>query len=152
MHLNSSRSNRSSVTLYLFIPDPSCFKKQQKKSYYINLRHVNHDVTLGSVNSLASIPFDEPYWLGIAVNGGNELSRIEFTSAAYSLNAGAVDDNAISSEHIQDGSISLADIGQNGAQDNQVIKWNGHNWAPAEDQSDSGGVTDHGALARIIHK
>ena len=34
------------------------------------------------------ISFDKPYWLGISIAGGSELTpRIELTSSAYSLNA-----------------------------------------------------------------
>ena len=48
------------------------------------------NVKLGEVNPL-DLPFDEVYWLGIIIDGGTELSpRIEFTSSAYSLNAGSV--------------------------------------------------------------
>jgi hypothetical protein len=44
------------------------------------------NVILGSVNPL-TLPFDKQYWLGIAVEGGSELTpRIKLTSSAYSLN------------------------------------------------------------------
>ncbi len=43
------------------------------------------NVNLGSSSSL-NLPFDKPYWLGVAVGSGSELSpRIELTSSAYSL-------------------------------------------------------------------
>ncbi|MDZ7338121.1 MAG: hypothetical protein ONB30_06260 [candidate division KSB1 bacterium] len=43
------------------------------------------NVTLGSVVPL-SLPFDKPYWLGVTVGGGAELSpRIALTAAPYSL-------------------------------------------------------------------
>jgi len=43
------------------------------------------NVNLGNVSSL-TISFDKPYWLGITVGAGSELSpRIELTSSAYSL-------------------------------------------------------------------
>ncbi len=39
-------------------------------------------VMLGSVNSLVSVPFDKPYWLGIRVDGGSELApRIPLASS-----------------------------------------------------------------------
>jgi hypothetical protein len=42
---------------------------------------------LGILNPI-SIPFDQPYWLGIRVGGGAELApRIRLTSAAYSFRA-----------------------------------------------------------------
>lgn len=45
------------------------------------------NVTLGAINPL-DLPFDEQYWLGIAVEGGDELSpRVLLTAAAYSMNS-----------------------------------------------------------------
>ncbi len=44
------------------------------------------NVMLGKVNPL-TIPFDEPYWLGISVNGGAELTaRTPLAASPYSLN------------------------------------------------------------------
>lgn len=69
------------------------------------------NVILGSLANLASIPFDEPYWLGITVEPpSTELPRIELTSSAYSMNARSVMDDVVTSAKIQDGSISDADI------------------------------------------
>jgi len=43
-------------------------------------------VILGSVTSLAALPFDQPYQLGITVNNGGELTpRLPFTAVPYSL-------------------------------------------------------------------
>ncbi len=54
-------------------------------------------VTLGSSAPLAPA-FDQPYWLGIAVGTGAELTpRVELTSTAYSLTARSVTDSAITS-------------------------------------------------------
>ena len=48
------------------------------------------NVVLGSVNPLA-LSFDAPYWLGITVGSGAELTpRVRLTSAPYSLNANKV--------------------------------------------------------------
>jgi hypothetical protein len=44
------------------------------------------NVLLGSVASLSALTFDAPYYLGVAVNGGAELSpRIALASSPYSL-------------------------------------------------------------------
>jgi hypothetical protein len=49
------------------------------------------NVILGSGSSL-TLPFDKPYWLGIAVNRGVELTpRIQLTSSAYSFRARLAD-------------------------------------------------------------
>ncbi len=53
-------------------------------------------VVLGSVTPLTAIPFDVPYWLGIAVGGGTEMApRVQLASSPYGLSlrlpfAGAV--------------------------------------------------------------
>ncbi len=63
------------------------------------------NVILGSATPL-TIPFDKPYWLGISVEGTTELlPRVELTSAAYSLNARAVVDSAITGSKIADGAV-----------------------------------------------
>jgi hypothetical protein len=50
---------------------------------------------LGSVNPL-ELPFDEQYYLGIAVGEGPELSpRIALTSSAYSFRARSIDDGQV---------------------------------------------------------
>ena len=46
--------------------------------------------------------------------------------------------NSIDSSMIQDGSIQLADIGPNGADTNQVIKWDGANWVASDQQGSPG--------------
>lgn len=69
------------------------------------------NIILGSLVNLSSVPFDEPYWLGITVEPpSTELPRIEFTSSAYSLNARSIIDNAVTSTKIQDGTIVDGDI------------------------------------------
>jgi len=48
------------------------------------------NVNLGSVNAL-NLAFDAPYWLGVSVNGGAELTpRRQLTAAPYSLSSQAV--------------------------------------------------------------
>lgn len=68
------------------------------------------NVILGSSVSLAPVPFDEAYWLGITVAPGTELPRIELTSSAYCLNTRSIVDDAVTGAKIQDGSISDVDI------------------------------------------
>lgn len=63
------------------------------------------NVILGSITPL-DLAFDEPYWLGIAVNDGDVLLPLtELTSAAYSLNASSVSDSAITSRKIASGHV-----------------------------------------------
>ena len=50
---------------------------------------------LGTVTPL-ELPFDEQYYLGIAVDDGSEFSpRIALTSSAYSFRAGSIDDGQV---------------------------------------------------------
>jgi len=94
-------------------------------------------------NDLFSSGIDR--YLGITVDPNPEYSpRIKMSSVGYAyhslrsdtagITAGVLD-NAITSMNIQDGSILLSDLGQNGASSDQVIKWNGSNWAVAEDEA-----------------
>ena len=58
------------------------------------------NVTLGVVTPL-DLPFNNPYWLGITVNGGTELEpRIELSSSAYSLNARSIADSVVTETKI----------------------------------------------------
>ena len=47
-------------------------------------------------------------------------------------------DGAISGNEIANGSVSFADLGQNGASPGEVIKWNGSYWDAAPDEAGSG--------------
>lgn len=63
------------------------------------------NVTLGSVTPL-DLPFDQLYWLAIAIGEGSELSqRMQLTSSAYSLQARTVADSAITSSKIASGQV-----------------------------------------------
>lgn len=115
----------------------------QEDHYNVQVKQGRFHIILGSLNSLASVSFNEPYWLGITVEPpSTELPRIELTSSAYSLNARSVMDNAVTSDKIQDGSIGFADIGQNSASNGQIMKWNGNTWIAADDDTGSGGAGD----------
>jgi hypothetical protein len=58
------------------------------------------NVQLGSVVPF-SLPFDQPYWLGMAIGEGQELSpRIELTASAYSFYAKSIADSAVTSGKI----------------------------------------------------
>lgn len=94
------------------------------------------NIVLGSQNSLTSLGFDQPYYLGISVNGGAELTpRVALTSSAYSLTAGGVVPSSITGESILNGSIGLEDLGQNSAAEGQVIKWSSGAWTLSSDET-----------------
>ncbi|MFQ5636532.1 MAG: tail fiber domain-containing protein [bacterium] len=83
-------------------------------------------VILGKTNPL-SLSFNVPYWLGMSVNGGSELTpRTELTSAPYSMQARSVIDGAITSGKIASGQVvrslnSLTDAVTLSAGDNITI-------------------------------
>ncbi len=89
------------------------------------------------------VKFDKPYWLSLQVGAESELlPRVALNAAAYSLIsqtsdsariAGTIPDNAVTSAKIANGTISLSDIGQNGASTGQTIKWTGSAWGLGTD-------------------
>ena len=63
------------------------------------------NVILGRVNPL-DLPFDKPYWLGITVAEGSELTpRVELTASAYSLNARSIEDSLVTGNKIAKGQV-----------------------------------------------
>jgi hypothetical protein len=111
----------------------------------------------------SSVKFDKPYWLSVQVGSQAELApRVPLSAVAYSLNtpiadsariAGTVPNNTITSAKIQNGTIQLADLGQNGASEGQVLKWSSGAWAVGADEVGSsgtaGGWTDVGTTVRL---
>lgn len=95
------------------------------------------DVLLGSATSFSDTSFSDPdRWLGIEVGSDPEISpRTRLTSYAYAFRA----EEAAS---VEDGSIVLDDIAQNGAATGQVIKWDGSQWTVDDDDTGSGGSGD----------
>jgi hypothetical protein len=61
-------------------------------------------------------------------------------STVGTITSGTWNGTAFTSSNIQDGSLSLADLGQNGCSDGQVIKWNttANAWICADDLNDGG--------------
>jgi hypothetical protein len=118
-------------------------------------------IYLGQSNPLPSSLFDNvELWLGVAVEGEAEMTpRQRLTAAPYVFRAVSADsagfafslaENSVGSEQIIDGTIELADLNQNGAGINQVIKWNGSVWSAANDETGSGGGwVDDGPYVRL---
>jgi len=86
------------------------------------------------VNIPLDMAFDDPYWLGIAIDGEDELApKVELTSSAYALNAqrlegyNADDFAATGHDHELD---QLSDVDVDAATDGQVLTYDGsgENW------------------------
>ncbi|MDQ7039787.1 MAG: hypothetical protein Q9M35_02505 [Rhodothermus sp.] len=63
------------------------------------------DAVLGLVSPL-DLPFDRPYYLGLSVDGGSEMSpRIPLSASPYSLTARTVADSVVTGAKIADGQV-----------------------------------------------
>jgi hypothetical protein len=107
-------------------------------------------VTLGQVNPLGEVIISNPppLFLGIKIGTDPELEpRTPLASGPYSLLslvtneaalAHSLDLNTIHDGHIIDGTISLADLGPNGASEGHIIKMGPEGWVIAEDETSPG--------------
>ena len=69
-------------------------------------------VVLGSIAPL-DLPFDQPYVLGIGVDGGAEMTPlVSLTAAPYAIRAAAVADSSVTGQHVARGELlrSLNDL------------------------------------------
>lgn len=117
---------------------------------------------LGSANPLPdSLSKYSELWLGITAGGDSEMPLIKIASTAYSYktiesdlldgkNADAFADtghaHVVTSAEIEDGTIQFIDIGQNGADADQLMKWNGSGWVAGNDETGGGWVDDGNVL------
>lgn len=63
-------------------------------------------VLLGQVTPLTSVPFNSPYWLGITVGSGSEMTpRSELSSSPYSLRSRSVEDSSVTGAGIASGQV-----------------------------------------------
>jgi hypothetical protein len=119
-------------------------------------------VQLGSVSPIAQSVFSsEKRWLGVRLSGGPATTLIPIVSTAYAYRSNVTDtaaiaktvsDNSITTAKIQNGTISFADIGQNSATANEVIKWNGSAWEAQADAtgSNASGWVDNGTVIGLL--
>jgi hypothetical protein len=114
---------------------------------------------LGTVNPL-DLPFDEQYYLGIAVGEGPELSpRIALTASAYSFRAYSLVNNAVKTENIADGAVTLRKLNTTGASEGQLLVYNGSEieWQDLPQEGGglalpyNGSVDDNGAAFAIVN-
>ncbi|MBS1914334.1 MAG: hypothetical protein JST22_20255, partial [Bacteroidetes bacterium] len=115
------------------------------------------NVILGRINPF-QLPFDKQYWIGTTIGSNNEISpRIALTAAPYSFrsltadSAYAVPVNAIGTENIRNGAVSLSKIDATGSQPGQVLMSNGTNvtWAAPGNGSGTGVTSINGVTGAI---
>ena len=73
-------------------------------------------------------------WGAQSVTTNNTMSGNGTTANPLGINV-----NSINHTHIQDQSISAADLGSMGAQNGQIMKYNGTSWNPAADETGASG-------------
>jgi hypothetical protein len=100
------------------------------------------------------LPFDTTYYLSLQVQSDPEMTtRQRLTLSPYAASSDTANsafhadtagvaqnvvDNSITSAKIVNGTIQFVDIGQNGASNGQVMKWNGSAWVAANDSIGAG--------------
>ena len=97
--------------------------------------------TPNPITSTGTVAFDQTYGDNRYVNEGQANSITSAMIVDNTIATGDIADNAITSAKIQNGTIVGADLNQMGANNGQVLKWNGTTWAPADDQT--GGTGDN---------
>ncbi|HVZ41926.1 MAG TPA: hypothetical protein VHI13_21775, partial [Candidatus Kapabacteria bacterium] len=115
------------------------------------------NVILGRINPF-QLPFDKQYWIGTTIGTNNEISpRIALTTAPYSFRALTADSafavpmNAIGTENIRNGAVSLSKIDATGSQPGQVLMSNGTNvtWGAPGNGSGTGVTSINGVTGAI---
>jgi flagella basal body P-ring formation protein FlgA len=112
-------------------------------------------VILGKIEPI-NIAFDKPYWLGITVDSGPELTpRIELSSSPYSLHARTVSDNSVTADKIAANTVvrSLNSLRENvvlAAGENVSIIPSGNTLTISAAGSGNGDITAVAAGAGLI--
>jgi hypothetical protein len=129
----------------------------------VNVKNGLFSVLLGAINPIESVPSSGTIYLSLQIANQQELTpRLRIVSSPYSYiaNRSAIADsafgtsrisglnitdldnryvnenqaNSVTSSMIVDGTILGQDLNQMGANINQVLKWNGTTWQPANDE------------------
>lgn len=110
---------------------------------------------MGATNQQV-LQWDGTKWAPATLSGqGGGLTQVAVTAPVTGNGtAGSpigIAPNSIGSNLIQDGSIGTSDLGQMGASTNQIMKWNGTAWAPANDETGAtgGGLTQVAVTAPL---
>ena len=92
---------------------------------YTNLTGTGLSLTSGTLTSVLGTGIDSSEITDGAITGPD--------LAANAITSGVILDGTIAAADIADGTLTLAKLGQNSCSSNQIIKWNGTNWACAAD-------------------
>lgn len=101
---------------------------------------------LGSVNGIEGLEFDRQYWLGISVDGGEELTprtrlaEVPYAMNAYSVAGGAVDSSAIQAGAVTEGALASQSVSNAALQDEAVSAEKVADRAIGSDELDYGAV------------
>jgi hypothetical protein len=130
------------------------------------------NVILGEVNSISPGIFTPGArrWLELVIAGNPLSPRTEITAVGFSYKAVDADklegnslsdldnryvnenqENAINSQMIVDRTILGQDLNQMGANINQVLKWNGTTWQPANDEVDGDNAWVRGTPDSVLY-
>ncbi|HBC47280.1 MAG TPA: hypothetical protein DCZ43_09560 [candidate division Zixibacteria bacterium] len=76
---------------------------------------------------------------GSGLSGGGSSGSVTLSVANSGITSSHIDTGAVTTTQILDGTIQLNDIGQNGASNGQVPKWNGAAWVASNDETGGSG-------------
>ncbi len=105
----------------------------------------------GSADSVARSDHDHD---AVYINEGQTGSIVTGMIVDGTVTSADLEDGTVTSVDIMDGTIAFGDVGQNGAAAGQVMKWDGAQWAAANDSVGAGsggaaGWVDDGTTVRL---
>ena len=92
--------------------------------------------------TLSEIADDDGAGSGLDADLLDGSSSAAFATSGHNHDATYVNENqtnGVTTQMITDGTLLFVDVGQNGATNGQVMKWNGSAWAAAQDNAGAGG-------------
>lgn len=114
------------------------------------------DLAQMGATSQQVLQWDGTKWTPATISGpGGGLTQVAVNAPISGdgtvANPISISPNSIGSNLIQDGAIGTTDLGQMGASNNQILKWNGNAWAPANDETGApgGGLTQVAVTAPL---
>ena len=108
---------------FRLFPLANAFNPIWEETLSLNTVNGLFNATLGEtvpfVQSPWNAPFDTKYWLGVALDGGEDIIRVPLNSSPYALRAGALDDGTVTGSKIVNGNVVRS---LNGLHDDLVLQ------------------------------